>query len=258
MVNLPELAAEGMEVLGRLSDGYTPTTDEELGELPLPLLLDLRRAVALMGDPGWRVLCAIDSRIVTLAGQKPSHNGPSGERGWARYHRLREIAGRLGIYGPSILLRNDALHQLLIQGEIITIPAGDGTSILLATVVTDPNDYLYALEFVAPLVALRQIAAYRLRNEKLSFAPQPPRSYSPTAQVRLNTTHSNGDAERSKCKDCLALNHIRHTLEIFRKTILPDCPSGIWRQRLYADFLTDLNESVNDLAKHTHTSEKGS
>jgi hypothetical protein len=252
--NLPELAAEGMEMLARLSNGYTPATDAELTHLPLDLLLDLRRAVALMGDPGWRVLCAIDSRLVDLAGQKPGPSGPSGELGWARYRRLQEIANRLGVRGPMILLRNDALHQLLVQGEFITIPRADGSTVLLATIVTDRNDYLRALDFIAPLVALRQIAAYRLRNEKLHFAPPPPRSYSPTTQVRLKT-NGNPDGAESKCKDCLALNHVRHALKVFTDTILPDCPSALWRQRLYTDFLTDLNETVNDLAKHKHTQE---
>jgi hypothetical protein len=225
--------------------GLSTLTDEQLA--------GVRRGARALGQTAWRVEAAVDAEVVRRAVRQKGGRGRPDVAGTGAQRRIAERAREAGVT-PATVRTNARVHQLWERNATRTIeetiPATDAetpksTFHTLGDLLQDKAYWQAALRAPDPDRALVEMASRRLNDPR--FRP------ADAARMLDEEEHApiTVDAERlARVADervRLAVRHIERTINLLRTQVIPDCPDARLADRLYFDFLEELNESLNDL-----------
>jgi hypothetical protein len=228
--------------------GLSTLTDEQLA--------GVRRNARALGQTAWRVEAAVDAEVVRRAVRQRGGRGRPDVAGTGAQRRIAERAREAGVT-PATVRTNARVHALWERNatRVIARPyvLGDDPDRkttksdfhTLGDVLQDKAYWQAALRAPDPDRALLEMAGHKLSDPR--FRPADAARMLDEEERAPITVDADRLARVADERIKAAVQHIERTINLLRTQVIPDCPDARLADRLYFDFLEELNESLNDL-----------
>lgn len=221
------------EDLPALYDGLV----EELRTAAHDDIVEVRQHAQDFGQFGWRVECACDAQFAERA-HAPRGRGNRDITEIGVKAAIRRKAKAVGVT-PRTIEKNAQIHRLAQQFAL------QENGVLGNAILTNKHFYIAALSAADPLAALDMFAGKKqtLPRFKVSDAYRLLEAQSLTkTQVTTNALAECRTPERNAL-----LAHFRWVSGIILNQIIPNCPDEDFKNRVYANWLTDIRDELAEV-----------